>query len=289
MVPSTLFTKYGSIALFIGSFVLVAFVVLVTRPNTLENCVRIYEGKEINFFSPLEDPYLAPTWFDEWAANYSTGPGFDRWQNYFYPYERHFGRWRNKEVVVLEIGVQSGGSTIMWPKFFGPGLKYYGLDIDPACLEFDRPDGNVHIIIADQSVPGQLEDAMKRIPTPDIIIDDGGHTMVQQNVSFRALFPYLKFGGMYLIEDMHTSYWPDKGGSSEPECEKRAGTMIGESKKWIDILNLQFFKDGPSEPDWQRLNREIGGVMFYDSMVFVEKTDVLPWTRVEGGDYKIPY
>lgn len=40
----------------------------------------------------------------------------------------------------------------------------------------------------------------------DIIIDDGGHTMNQQITSFKILFPALKSGGIYVIEDLHTSY-----------------------------------------------------------------------------------
>jgi hypothetical protein len=41
----------------------------------------------------------------------------------------------------------------------------------------------------------------------DLIIDDGGHTMRQQQTSFGFLFRHLKVGGIYIIEDLHTSRW----------------------------------------------------------------------------------
>ena len=38
----------------------------------------------------------------------------------------------------------------------------------------------------------------------DIIIDDGGHTMKQQQISLGILFFAVKSGGYYVIEDLHT-------------------------------------------------------------------------------------
>jgi hypothetical protein len=40
----------------------------------------------------------------------------------------------------------------------------------------------------------------------DIIIDDGGHSMEQQQVSLGFLFKFLKPGGIFVIEDLETSY-----------------------------------------------------------------------------------
>ena len=48
----------------------------------------------------------------------------------------------------------------------------------------------------------------------DIIIDDGGHYMHQQQISFGFLFAYMRSGGLYFIEDLHTSYWPYNGHNS---------------------------------------------------------------------------
>jgi len=282
-----LITKYGAITLFIGSFVACVIVLFISKPKILEDCCRTFDLKEgNNNLSPPLDPYKVPTIIDGWLDTYKTGPLFDRWSRYFYPFERHFGRWRGRKVVVMEIGVQSGGSTKMWPVFFGKGLDYYGVDINPNCLQFENLTENIHIILADQSRAESLRLLMEKIPPPDIIIDDGSHRVSHQNLTFNHLFPYLNSGGVYLIEDLHTSYWKDWEGTSDLKCQSK--TMIEESKKWIDILNLEhinaLINPMATDKDWLRLHSEIGGLIFYNSMVFVEKTAVKPFVRVSKGD-----
>jgi len=235
----------------------------------------------------VRDEYNEPTSIDKWVKSYKTGPGFDRWKAYFYPYERHFAPWRGKNVVLLEIGVQSGGSTRMWPKFFGPGLIYHGVDINPNCKQYEKPNITIHL--ADQSDRNQLIELMKKIPVPDIIIDDGGHAMNQQINSFEVLFPYLKSPGVYLCEDLHTSYWEAYGGSAELKGVTKP-TMIEYSKSIIDIINLEHVNNpsARNNEQWKALNLQIGGVTFYDSMVFIEKTKKPNFDRVRVGDF-IPY
>jgi len=260
--------------------------------DSLENvheanpCLPTVFKEEPSNNSLVIDKYVERTWIDAWADNYSKGPGFDRWQAYYYPYERHFGPWRGKKVVMLEIGVQSGGSTIMWPMFFGPGLIYHGVDINPNCKQFERDNITIHL--ADQSNKDELEKLMKEIPAPDIIIDDGGHSMNQQITSFKVLFPYLKTPGVYLCEDLHTSYWSEYGGSSNFKDVSRS-TMIEYSKSFVDILNLQHIRGGEIDENWKVLHSQIGGIAFYNSMVMIEKSRVHPWDRVHQGDLWIPY
>ena len=65
----------------------------------------------------------------------------------------------------------------------------------------------------------------------DIVIDDGGHKMRQQIVSYEELFGHIKHDGVYLCEDTHTSYWLQYGGGY-----KRQNTFIEYSKNFIDYL-----------------------------------------------------
>jgi hypothetical protein len=81
------------------------------------------------------------------------------------------------------------------------------VDIDPRCKELEK-DMPIKILIGDQCDINLYQD----IPDLDIIVDDGGHTMIQQNTTFNFLFPRLKPGGVYLCEDTHTSYWAPWGG-----------------------------------------------------------------------------
>jgi hypothetical protein len=60
-----------------------------------------------------------------------------KWVHYFEIYDRHFSRFRGKNIVVVEFGVSHGGSLQMWRKYFGRRAWIYGVDIDPRCKNFE--------------------------------------------------------------------------------------------------------------------------------------------------------
>lgn len=101
-----------------------------------------------------------------------------KFDHYFEIYDRHFSKFRGKEVNVLEIGVSHGGSLQMWKEYFGQKCNIYGIDIFPKCKEFEEE--NIKIFIGSQSDRSFLQNVCEQIPKIDIIIDDGGHTMEQQ-------------------------------------------------------------------------------------------------------------
>jgi len=185
-----------------------------------------------------------------------------KWAHYFDIYDRHFSKFRNKEIVILEIGVSQGGSLQMWKKYFGEKAKIYGIDINPRCKELEEE--NIKIFIGSQSDRNFLKEVKMQIPAIDILIDDGGHTMVQQIVSFEELFDCVKDDGVYLCEDLHTSYWLNYGGGY-----KRRGTFIEYSKNFIDYLNAYH-----SEQKTLKVNsftKSVDSIHYYDSIIVIEK------------------
>ena len=164
-----------------------------------------------------------------------------KWSHYFDVYERHFSRFRNKEITILEIGVYQGGSLQMWRSYFGDKVKIYGVDIHPRCKELE--EDNVEIFIGSQSDRNFLRELKKKIPPVDILIDDGGHTMRQQIITYEELFDHVKEDGVYLCEDLHTSYWADFGGGF-----RRKGTFIEYSKSFIDYLNAYHSRQTSFKP-----------------------------------------
>ena len=120
----------------------------------------------------------------------------DKWSHYFDVYDQYFSKYRYKEIVILEIGVFQGGSLQMWKNYLGPKAKIYGIDINPNCKELEEE--NIKIFIGSQSDPDFLKKVKEQIPPIDILIDDGGHTMKQQIVSFEELFGHVKETGIYL-------------------------------------------------------------------------------------------
>lgn len=194
--------------------------------------------------------------------NTNKGRLIHKYMHYFDVYERHFARFRNQEVVILEIGVSHGGSLQMWRDYFGPRAKIYGIDVNPECRKLEEE--HIKIFIGSQSDKNFLREIKKSIPPIDILIDDGGHNMRQQIVSYEELFPHVKENGIYLIEDLHTSYWLRYGGG-----HKRKGTFIEYSKNFIDAL--QAFHSRQKSLRVNAFTTSVDSLHYYDSILVIEK------------------
>lgn len=185
-----------------------------------------------------------------------------KWAHYLDIYDRHFARFRNTPVKVLELGVQFGGSLELWREYFGPKAVIYGIDIEPACAARCDPPNQVRI--GSQADPKFLRAVVEEMGPPDIILDDGSHVAKHQMASFRTLFPLLKDGGLYVIEDICTSYWRAWSGGL-----RRKGTAIELSKELIDGMHGWF---------WNGDVPDIAGIHSYNSIVFIEKAKAeRPW------------
>jgi hypothetical protein len=128
-----------------------------------------------------------------------------RWDHYIPIYERHFGRFRDRPIRLLEIGIQYGGGLYMWHRYFHPASSIHGVDINPACIVPDCH--NISYSIGDSADPYFWEELLPKIGPLDIVIDDGGHTMDQQISAFVSIYPTMANDGVYLVEDTHTSLW----------------------------------------------------------------------------------
>lgn len=202
----------------------------------------------------------------------------DKWNHYFEVYDRHFSKYRGKEIVLVEIGTFHGGSLQMWKNYFGNKVKIYGIDINPNCKQLEEE--NIKILIGSQSDRAFLQKIKKEIPPIDILIDDGGHTMLQQIVSFEELFGYVKPDGVYLCEDLHTSYWMRYGGGF-----KRRGSFIEYSKNFIDQLNAYHSEQESLKVD--SFTTSVNSLHYYDSMLVIEKKPVQKPTSRRTGSIEI--
>lgn len=107
---------------------------------------------------------------------------------------------------MLEIGVDRGGSLQMWRRYL-PDATIVGLDINPKAAQYDDPEHHVHVRIGDQTDVGFLRDVLDEFGLFDTVLDDGGHSPKQMIRSFQYLFPRLKPGGVYIVEDVCANYW----------------------------------------------------------------------------------
>lgn len=183
-----------------------------------------------------------------------------KWTHYFKYYDRYFNRFRNEDIRILEIGVNRGGSLQMWKNYFGKNSFIVGMDIDCECLNY--VEENVEVFIGDQSDTGDLSELVKKYGMFDIIIDDGSHKTRDQITAFEYLYDYVKYGGVYLVEDVHTSYWAEWINSDI--------TFVDYAKKMVDDLTMYHVNDGKFVTKY---TQSLNGIYFHDSMIFFEKSD----------------
>ncbi|MBR4574863.1 MAG: class I SAM-dependent methyltransferase [Lachnospiraceae bacterium] len=186
----------------------------------------------------------------------------NKWAHYSEIYDHYFRKYIGTGVRVLEIGVYCGGSLQMWKNYFGNDSKIFGVDINPECKRHE--ENGIKVFIGSQEDRAFLNNLKDKIGKVDIIIDDGGHTMNQQIVSFDELFDMLVDDGLYLCEDCHTSYMEEYGGGL-----RRNNTFVEYTKKLVDGLHYQYFSD--SDKGKEKPCDNIKSISYYDSVVVIEK------------------
>ena len=186
-----------------------------------------------------------------------------KWVHYFDIYHRYFNKFRGRPVKMLEIGVYHGGSLQIWKDYFGSEANIVGIDIDPKCKNLAEPQ--ISIEIGDQANLIFLNEVAEKYGPFDIVLDDGGHTMEQQKVSFQALYPHICSSGFYMCEDLHTSYWKEFSGG-----RNREGTFVEYCKALIDQLNAYHSREEGFIVD--DFTKSTNSIHFYDSIVVIEKT-----------------
>lgn len=200
----------------------------------------------------------------------------DKEGSHFYAkhYQQHFYHLRNCKIKILEIGIggyncpKSGGNSLrMWAAYFSKA-KIYGVDIyDKSCHNNKR----IKTFMGSQIDEEFLGNIMSEIGGCDIIIDDGSHYNDHVIKTFGILFPLLNPDGIYVIEDLQTSYWDNVagvnwGGSSDLNASY---TSVNFLKKLIDGLNYKEFTNKDYKPTY--FDKNIISIHFYHNLVFIYK------------------
>ncbi|HEU5051776.1 MAG TPA: class I SAM-dependent methyltransferase [Hanamia sp.] len=204
-----------------------------------------------------------------------------KWDHYIEIYDQYFSRYRGKEIHVLEIGVSQGGSIELWKKYFGEKLHLYGVDINPKCKELEEE--KVKIFTGEQEDRDFLNKLKAEIPKVDILIDDGGHTMIQQITTFEEMFSHVKEDGIYLCEDTHTSYIDAFHGGY-----KKKDTFIEYSKNFIDYINA-WHSENKRKLDVSDFTTSVYGLHFYTGIVLIQKRKMTMPKDIRKGELTVGY
>ncbi len=217
-----------------------------------------------------------PSYLNTYAKHH--GLVSHKWIHYFFIYDRILNRFleKNKPIRLLEIGVQNGGSLEIWKKYLPQGSEIHGVDIDEKCLNLSFSEG-ISFHLGNATDKDFFEKTFGDFQF-DIIIDDGSHICKDVIQTFEYLFPKLKEGGVYIVEDMHCSYWKTFGGGL-----KHKKSSIEYFKKLIDIsVNRDHIQTGffgkikkrickPQNKCNSEIIQAISQISFFDSICAIDK------------------
>ncbi|KAJ9472535.1 8-demethyl-8-(2-methoxy-alpha-L-rhamnosyl)-tetracenomycin-C 3prime-O-methyltransferase [Diplonema papillatum] len=162
-------------------------------------------------------------------ADIGRGIGSDKIvvHQYHVPYDLHFAQFRSKPAFdLLEVGLgclglkDVGLGVRLWGEYF-THARMDVVEYDGACArKFAAdpkkrgwiPERGAALHVGDQSDAAFLEQLAQFRGGWDVVIDDGSHEPAHQILTFRALFPHVRSGGKYSIEDLQTSFSPGRWG-----------------------------------------------------------------------------
>ncbi|MDC0353055.1 class I SAM-dependent methyltransferase [Candidatus Pelagibacter sp.] len=176
-------------------------------------------------------------------------------KKYFEVYDKIFERFRNKKITFVEVGVLNGGSLEIWKKYFHEDSRIIGIDLNPECKKFEEK--GVEIFIGDQSSEIFWDNFFKKVGKVDILLDDGGHTNLQQIITIIKSTKNINNDGIIVTEDTHSSYMSKFGNPSRY-------SFINFAKKLIDDINFKFPNLGKFK---NSLNDYIYSIAFFESFV----------------------
>ena len=216
-----------------------------------------------------------------------TGHVAHKWRHYFDVYETLLAPFRAgfgvggvpRPLRFLEIGVSEGGSLEFWRDWLGPEAVIVGVDVDQSCRDVVSEDVAL-VRIGSQDDPRFLRSVVDELGgSVDVVLDDGSHIATHQRVSFNTLWPLLTDGGLYICEDVHTSYWPGYEGGL-----RRPGTAVEEAKDLVDDMHRRYYTEARSRRPAIPSRPDVWSVSFFDSVIAVHKRSRPDSRRIVRGD-----
>jgi len=199
--------------------------------------------------------------------------GTDKWGPHFYTpiYHELFSRLRDRPIRLLEIGVggydlkTSGGASLaMWADYFHDA-QITSIDIAEKRLP---PHPRIKLFQGSQDDAVLLNRVCDERGPFDVIIDDGSHMPKHVVASFQHLFPRLADGGIYVIEDMQTAFWPHFGGSI-----LHGGDTVKLARSLIECLNHAEVVVADRTHAFPPFAREIKSFRAFHNLFVIEKGD----------------
>lgn len=211
----------------------------------------------------------------KYKSNKLTHHGYHRF------YDMYLNPLRHQKINFLEIGIDHKRSLNMWLDFF-TNANIYGIDIG-----FDAIYNRGKVFRGDQSNLDDLKIVVDEIHKCQVILDDGSHVPEHQLISFNYLFKEcLDYGGIYIIEDIETSYWTkgDLYGYKIKAGFKSKKNIINIFKDIIDIVNREFLTSKNLEFIKNKSKIDLDNLKYISSINFSGNCIII--TKMTENDYK---
>jgi hypothetical protein len=190
-------------------------------------------------------------------------------------YDDYFKNFKNKKINILEIGVHEGKSLMIWKDYF-PKANIIGIDLKSYNFNINR----IFTFQGDQTDINFLLGVSRKFKKFDIIIDDGSHVCSHIIKTFATLFDFLREDGLYICEDLQTSYWPRYGGSRINLNKKN--TSLSFFKTLVDSGNYESY-DRPFYKK-SKFDGKIKFVHFFQNLVIIKKG---PTNNLQYNNFKL--
>ena len=187
-------------------------------------------------------------------------------------YDRIFDELQTDAPVIVELGVYLGGSLRLWRDTF-PDATIVGFDFEPPAGGF--PSGCT-FVQGSQTEAADLQRILRHAEAIDIVIDDCSHLAEPTKLAFDTLFPHVRPGGVYVVEDWGTGYWPTWPDGELPQGGIHVAGMVGLVKRFIDTVGipaLNRLRNPPPiyEANWSTENSPYEYVTYFPGIVCVKK------------------
>ncbi len=160
--------------------------------------------------------------------------------SYIPVYERLFQNRKENVLNVLEIGIGSGGSLLLWNDYF-TNAHIYGIDPNYIHEYLDRFE-RIHQIRDDAyTVQCIVRHFISKNIKFDIIIDDGPHNKKSQMTTMQMYFPLLTDGGIIIIEDVQD--YLDPGVWIKDIIE----SLPKKYREFAEVIDLRHFNKSPDD------------------------------------------
>ncbi|MCA3285659.1 MAG: class I SAM-dependent methyltransferase [Roseomonas sp.] len=206
----------------------------------------------------------------------------DKWDSYLSVYDDAFATYKDRDIALLEIGIQNGGSLEVHARYFANHSVIVGCDIHPLCGKLVYPGHDkIKVVVGDANAEATRNRIEALSAEFDVIIDDGSHKSNDIIRSFLHYYPILRKGGTFVVEDLHASYWQGyDGGLFHPS------SSMAFLKDLVDVVNLENWgiPMSPQEflvakhPSYAALIKNcdfsgIESVHFYNSVCLIKKNE----------------